>query len=77
MKPCPVCDVDHIDEPIVALAMGAALGQTFIDMSGITNQVCGPHRRDWMRAMLRATQKMQALAATESAPPISNGTEGQ
>jgi hypothetical protein len=52
-RPCPCCDAAQMP-PLVALAMGAALGVAFQDLHALTDRMCVEHRQVWVMAMLNA-----------------------
>lgn len=67
--PCPVCDVKNAESsPVVALAIGTALGAAFNGMHRVTELVCEPHRPVWMLAMMRAAIATNAVEGDDELP---------
>lgn len=54
--PCPCCDLDAMGPtPLMAHALGVALGVCFQDMHRVTELMCPKHRSTYVIAMAHAS----------------------
>lgn len=62
---CPACDLTDGMAPLVALAIGVGVALACPDLHAITEGMCKNHRLQWVLAMAKASEVLEAAPAPE------------